>query len=597
MYMDGVGLDDLATQDCKSLTHGHSTFGEGPYDMIKWLGGLKTATRQVRPGAMYFGEGMGDVYHTVLDTGLFYPENAPEAYLYTCPWNIGLLMPGTAPIPGWPAGGLEYAAVYGLRISGLDQNFEVDPARFRQYMTFRERFHQLQSRARFRDRLGLSVSDPKVTARLFTRQDAGNRYALVSAHNPGKTAGVTVTVKATAAGAVRQGWACGLDGGWQPLPVRQEGDKYLFTLPATELTVCLLAEQCEPLVSVAEPRPIVPGDTGKVAVTVTNLEAQPLAATLGLQLPAGWKTVAAPVTVASGQSLTRELPCTVPAGTKYDVHDIYAVTTEKTRQTKRCRPLGVCHAVQAELYFTAGDRLRLALENVSQRPVTATCALQTPAGVTADPGTAPVSLAPGAKGEVAFALGNVARVTTLQHLEAHVRYGRDEVVAYEQLQPPVLNGGFEDDTAGDGRPDYWNYRFPEELYVKPGFVLDHEVAAEGQVSLRLDPYPQDTRNHILTTFVRLVPGARYRLSCQIRRSEHNPSVGVRLWSLYSRDGRSPVTDVWLGNLKNGPVNEWQRFAREFTAADKDVPYNLMVCNNNRSTATAWFDDLRLEELR
>ena len=30
----------------------------------------------------------------------------------------------------------------------------------------------------------------------------------------------------------------------------------------------------------------------------------------------------------------------------------------------------------------------------------------------------------------------------------------------------VLNGGFELCTAGDGYPDYWNYRRPQHLYLK-----------------------------------------------------------------------------------------------------------------------------------
>ena len=130
MYLDGTGLDDLGTQDCKSLSHGHQTYGEWSWDLLQWATALKAEAEKTRPGSVFIGEGMGDVYHTVLDTGLFYPENAPEVYRYTLPWNTGLIMPGTSPIPGWPDGGLEYGAVYGLKIAGLDHNFERDPARF-----------------------------------------------------------------------------------------------------------------------------------------------------------------------------------------------------------------------------------------------------------------------------------------------------------------------------------------------------------------------------------------------------------------------------------------------------------------------------------
>ncbi len=94
-----------------------------------------------------------------------------------------------------------------------------------------------------------------------------------------------------------------------------------------------------------------------------------------------------------------------------------------------------------------------------------------------------------------------------------------------------------------------------------------------------------------------MPGHRYRLSCRIRRSENHPSVGVRLWSMYSRDGKQPVTDLWLGYQKDGPLNEWQEFSGELTAAELDVPYNLMLTNTNKSPATVWLDDLRLAEVK
>ena len=56
-------------------------------------------------------------------------------------------------------------------------------------------------------------------------------------------------------------------------------------------------------------------------------------------------------------------------------------------------------------------------------------------------------------------------------------------------------------------------------------------------------------------------------------------------------------DVWIGGMKEGPVNVWQRFETEFQACDIDVPYNLLLANTGKSPVTVWFDDIRLEELR
>ena len=603
MYMDGMGLDDIGTQDCRSLTHGHETYGDWTRAFLDWLEKLQAETRQQRPGAVFLGEGMGDVYHMQLATGLFYPENAPQVYRYTCPWNIGWIMPALSAIKGWPDDGLAYASVYGLMISGLDTNFERDPAAFRRNLVFRERFHQFQSRARFLDNAGLEVPDASVTAKLYGRNDAGNRAALIVTYNPNKASGVRVSVATAQTGNVGAGWACDEAGGWRKLELTQSGDKVQFTLPAADLSACLLIERCEPIISLAEVKPTVPGERGVAHVTVTSLEGKELTGQVALQLPAGWQSEARPVKVGPGQSADVDVPFTVAPHESYDVHDIYAVVKDGSRVTKRCRPMGVCRPVQAEIWFvrrtqaSAGDRVRVEMSNASTRAVSGTCELLTPAGVTPVPAGAPFTLAPGGAGELLFDLANTESVQTLQYLKARLQYGKDETLAFEHLQPPLLNGGFEQDTAGDDQPDYWNYRFPHELYVKPGFPRDHDIVAEGKSSLRLDPLLTDTRNHIVTTFVKLVPGARYKLSCQLRRTGHNGNIGLRLYSLYAKDGRNATVSVWLGGAKDGPVNVWQRFEGEFQACDMDVPYNLLLSNTGKSPETVWFDDIRLEELR
>ncbi|MBU0610022.1 MAG: hypothetical protein KKI08_19205, partial [Armatimonadetes bacterium] len=243
-----------------------------------------------------------------------------------------------------------------------------------------------------------------------------------------------------------------------------------------------------------------------------------------------------------------------------------------------------------------GDRVRVEVGNSSTRAVSGNCELATPKGVTSSPATQPFTLPAGSTGELLFDLAGIESVQTLQYLKARLTYGKDDTLAFEHLQPPLLNGGFEQDTAGDDQPDHWNYRFPHGLY-RTGFVRDHQIVAEGKSSLRLDPLLTDTRNHIVTTFVKLVPGARYKLSCQMRRTGHNPNIGLRLYSLYAKDGRNATVSVWIGGTKDGPVNVWQQFGKEFQACDIDVPYNLLLSNTGKSPGTVWFDDIRLEEIR
>jgi hypothetical protein len=56
-------------------------------------------------------------------------------------------------------------------------------------------------------------------------------------------------------------------------------------------------------------------------------------------------------------------------------------------------------------------------------------------------------------------------------------------------------------------------------------------------------------------------------------------------------------DFSLGHRKDGPVNVWQHFEREFVSCPMKVPYEILVLNSSYGKATAWFDDIRIEEVR
>ena len=162
------------------------------------------------------------------------------------------------------------------------------------------------------------------------------------------------------------------------------------------------------------------------------------------------------------------------------------------------------------------------------------------------------------------------------------------------VQPPLLNGGFEQDSAGDGNPDYWNYRTPDTLYMK-GVTLDRAVFCEGRQSLRLDPYSQETANALHTTYIRLVPGRRYRLSLSIRRSAHHPGIGAHFFSMCTPEKATPVR-LDLGRKESGPLDTWEQFAAEFTVPNLLVPHQLILQNNAKGAATVWFDAATITEL-
>ncbi|MHB9025595.1 MAG: DUF6259 domain-containing protein [Armatimonadota bacterium] len=597
MYLDGIGL---VTYDCANLKHGHAGYGEWSVGLNQWMAHVKSETRKVRPGAVFFGEGMADVDHRYLDGGLFYFDNAPQVYRYTFPRNIGILhtyLPEyykEFPSKDSP---FEFVIVYGIKFGCLGISYAMTPERFAQMTAFRRLFSQFQNRARFMDDQGLLLADGEIKAKLYCREEPGTKGAMVVAFNEKEKAGVPVGVDVERVGRCTAAWAYTLDGTPQRVEVRKEGGQYRFTLPASRLSAVLLADKCEPFVDLAHVDPVTPGGRGTARVTVRNLEAKPISGTVMLQLPAGWESDRAPFSIAPGAGAEFTLGFTVSAGAKYDVHDIYAVARERWRETKKCLPMGVCRPVQAQIHYLTGDTVRVDMVNMSDREIAGSCRLVTPPAVTAD---APQAFALPAKGKgsLTFRMRNVAAITTREHIKAIMTYGEETTTAYELLQPPIVNGNFEQCLAGDGLPDYWNYRQPQSLYLK-GYALDPKDPFEGKYSLRLDPNADQTgQNYLGSTLLRLAPNTKYRFSARIRRTADQPGIGLHLFSFdVNPKAKGSYVSVSLGSKPVGPLGSWDRYEAVFTTGPLVVPHEILALNASRSTATVWFDDIRIEEIK
>jgi len=591
MYLDGIGL---VTYECANLNHGHRGYGEWHQGLDRWLEHIKSETRKVRPGAVFAGEGMNDVDHRYLDVGLWYNDNAPQVYRYTFPDNIGIIH--GAPIEHYKeypttGGLLEFATVFGLKHGGVSFSFTANPEKARQVITFRRQFSQFQSRARFMDELGLRFSDPEVKGKVFTRDEPSTKGALVVVFNEKEKSDISAKVDVGQVGNLKAAWAFTLEGDFIPIQVRKVMDGYQFGIPTSRLSAILLIERCEPFISIEKVRPVVPGEEGVVEVAVTNVETAPISGKLSLRLPEGWKGEERSLSLTSGSRQKFVLSFHIPPGEKFDVYDISVMVSEKSRTTKRCVPIGVCRPIQAEIYYVSADTVKVELENYSRKTVTGLVNLLTPASVGVDRRDVSFSVPANGKADVIFKLSNIASIQTREHIKAVIQFGNEKTFAYELLQPPVLNGGFEQCTAGDGYPDYWNYRQPEQLYLK-GVALDTTTFVEGKQSLRLDPYESQTTNAVQTSLVKLIPNTRYRLSCFIRRSANHGGISVNLYSFYARGPQ-----VELGNKLTGPVNVWERFEKEFTSAPFDVPYGISLNNGTKGAATVWFDDVRIEEVK
>jgi alpha-N-arabinofuranosidase len=149
----------------------------------------------------------------------------------------------------------------------------------------------------------------------------------------------------------------------------------------------------------------------------------------------------------------------------------------------------------------------------------------------------------------------------------------------------LTNAGFEEGLAG------WSV----VVYGAPAQVdLDRHVKREGKQALRVwAPMPSDAA---LGQEVQLKPGHWYRLAGWVRTrgldARHAPVFGT--FQVQWPGGRG----LLAGGANHGGDTEWTEVVIRFQApADGRVRIAPFFVGFGRGTGTAWFDDLRLEEVK
>lgn len=144
------------------------------------------------------------------------------------------------------------------------------------------------------------------------------------------------------------------------------------------------------------------------------------------------------------------------------------------------------------------------------------------------------------------------------------------------VAPPLVNGDME--ATEDGHLVHW------------GVAPDETEKASGRASLRVDNDGHSV-GHV-SALAALKPNTRYRFSGAIRR--HTVGSHVSAAVIEYEEGSAFRLSAELG--ANGAQDQWERFETEFTS--HPAPRTSAVYLYNRGgRGSAWFDDLRLEELR
>ncbi|MCC6580690.1 MAG: hypothetical protein IT440_09625, partial [Phycisphaeraceae bacterium] len=381
-------------------------------------------------------------------------------------------------------------------------------------------------------------------------------------------------------------------GDWTPLKTTVTPAGYAFAAPAGRMVAALLLARAEPIIHIQSITPTPPGETGVARVAVTWLGAETLHGTVGMAMPKGWTCRPAACEIYPGKTASFAIPFTVASNAAFDVHDVHAAVKAGEQTTKRCAMMGVCRPVQASLDWINHTTIQLSARNVSSKPVDADVKLILPSPAQTQAVKAPVRIEAGQTWTHVYELATAQGVLTREDVRAELAYGGITSAAHELMQPPLINGGFEQCSAHDGQPDYWGYRVPAP--ARPVPMLDTDQHVEGKQSLRIDPLPGIKTNYMRTSMLYLLPDTTYRLRLAVRRSANHPGIYIHLMNHHATNGKFSTVNVVLGSETTAPVNTWKHYEKVFTTTNVVTPFTLILINNSEGAATVWFDDVSIE---
>jgi hypothetical protein len=558
---------------------------------------LITRVRQAarRKNAYYTssGEICNDIYGQQLDLHMtsgvwnrleFFRYCVPQQLLIDGWWNAGF-----PPEAGGPERG-RFIWQVGARFEGPPPDPRLVP--------LRRTVKSLLYDATFRDTVGLVLRDaagvqPAVEhpysgkwqnaavkgllGRWFLVDQDGQRGAIVNLINAPLRKGATCGIRTESFGPVAFALAVTIDGARRPLAGRQEGHTFTFPVPEAECSSVILAVRLAPLVEWHVEPAAAPGVVRKLALKLTNPNAQPLCGTAALRLPAGWETPRPKSfgPIEPGQSRWIELALAVPAGAARGRTDVWCDVRTPLGNFSAYSLLVVNDPVVADLRGNPGG-YHLWLKNLTGHAQPGSLSVAGQDGLRA---SAPeeFTIGPEAELRVPVAVSGQDRLRQISQLAATVKIGGQTVRLVRGVMPTVPNGDFESDAAGDGKPDWWMCRKVRDDWAYDRLHLAG-AAHGGRYCLRLDP-PEKGEQFTCAYPVHgaLRPGARYRASVWIK-------------SESPRGVRAQVAGQSLGSGRTTP--QWQHFTGEFVQGNTPAAWIGLY---NESPAPAFFDDLAVEE--
>jgi hypothetical protein len=322
--------------------------------------------------------------------------------------------------------------------------------------------------------------------------------------------------------------------------------------------------------------------TGKA--TVVNYGNQRIAGSLSWELPKGWTAADTEFALEPGEAKAVPVKLQVPASAAKDQR--YDLTLRgKGGDGKATLPhwVTVGEPLWIRLFRASDSHVVATVFNRSDKAQSGQLSFSGEGGVQVGEPSLPFAVGPWGRDEVRLPISGMEPLRSPARVKTEARVGQ-QVVARRSLMlyPPIPNGGFEQDTVGDGLPDWWFARDERDsVQCYQLGKIDKTNPYQGKNCLRLDANPEKDGKFLKSEpMVRFLDKGRYRIRCAIRKTAPGDDVIVQ------------VADQQLTTDKAG---EWAVVEKEWTFDGNFRAFNVQVINRSRNPA--WFDELTIERVK
>lgn len=395
---------------------------------------------------------------------------------------------------------------------------------------------------------------------------------------------LTISVPTSRFGPVKAAWALHLDGSVASVAGEEAGGRYAFALAGEhKATSVLLVNRVGPVIEDVDlPFAASPGARMTGEATVTNYGARRVAGGLSWDLPRRWTAPDTAFSLDPAETKTVQVALRVARSAARDRRYDLTLRSEGGGRATLPHWITIGEPLWIRLFRSSDGDVVATVFNRSDRPQSGQLAFSGEGGVQVGTPSLPFAVEPWSRTEVRLSISGMEPLRSSARVKAEARVGRRVIAGRSlTLYPPVPNGGFENDTAGDGLPDWWFTRDERDHkhYSRMG-KIDRRDPYRGRNCLRLEANPEKGGRFLKAEpMVRFLDKGRYRIRCAIRKTAPGDDVAFQ---------------VGDQQLKTDRAGEWAVVEKEWTFDGNFWAFNVQVINWSRNPA--WFDELSIERM-